>query len=90
VPLGQWRLDARLWGEHVGIAVLGKRADIRHEPMRSCNRELVGDRAIKDPLACLDRHVPILIDGKLPFWIRLHVRSKIDHVGTAQQLSTDR
>jgi hypothetical protein len=36
--------------EYVAIAVLGQRADIRHQPVGTRNGELVGDRAIEDLL----------------------------------------
>src|SRR6478609_10822192 len=48
--------------EYVAVAILGKRADVRHQPVSTRNGELVGDRAIEDLPSRFHRHLWILID----------------------------
>lgn len=55
--------------EYVPVAILGQRADVRHQPVSTRNSELVGDRAIEDLPSRFDSHLRILVDSKLPLGI---------------------
>src|SRR3954467_15780312 len=72
--------------EYVPVAIVGQRADVRHQPVSTRNGELVGDRAIEDLPSRFDSHLRILIDGKLPLGICRNVGCKIDHVSADQKL----
>jgi hypothetical protein len=70
MPRGPYKANgtnrSRLGYEYVAAAILGQRADVRHQPVRSRNDELVGDRTIENLPACLGRHLRFLIDRLLP------------------------
>ena len=55
--------------EYVPAAILGQRADVRHQPVSTRNGELVGDRAIEDLPSRFDSHLRILVDSELPLGI---------------------
>ncbi|MET4257537.1 hypothetical protein ABIC09_002478 [Bradyrhizobium sp. S3.12.5] len=55
--------------EYVPVAILGQRADVRHQPVSTRNSELVGDRAIEDLPSRFDSHLRILVDSELPLGI---------------------
>src|SRR5262245_57493497 len=82
-PVG---LHARFGRERVAITVLGQRADVWHQPVCSGNSEFVGDRTIENLPSRFDRHLRILVDGKLPLWICLNMGRKIDHIRANQEL----
>src|SRR5215475_1607219 len=52
--------------EYVAVTILGQRADVRHQPVRPRNDELVGNRTIKNLLARFRGHLRVLIDRLLP------------------------
>ena len=59
-------IRSRLRREYIPVAILGQRADVRHQPVRPGNDELVGDHTIENFLARFHGHLWVLIDRLLP------------------------